>query len=99
MSTLGCSVMNTTGRPSGQDESPVKCDESIFNLFRRFSVSNIVRLKLEPCCFSRRTSKMFFLSHTDVLMDVILLYVGGVLPMVGVLATSRTGYQRYSVLQ
>ena len=89
MSTLGCSVMNTTGCPSGQDETPVKCDESILNLFRRFSVSNIVRLKVEPCCFSRRTSKTFFLSRGDVLMDVILLFVGGVKSGNGVISHYR----------
>ena len=76
MSTLGWRVMRTTGLPSGQAETPVKWELSILSLFKRFSISNIVRLNDAPSCLSSLTSKMFLLSLTEVLMEVMLLYEG-----------------------
>ena len=73
-------VMSTLGwRPSGQAETSVKCD-AFYLIFSRGFQFLTLSLKLEP----RRTSRMFFLSRTDVLMDVMLLHVG-VLPVVAIL--------------
>ena len=68
--------MKTTGLPSGQAETPANSLWVILSLLRRFSVSSMLRLNVDPCCFSNLTSSMFLLSLIEVLIDVILLYDG-----------------------
>ena len=68
--------MRTTGLPSGQAEHPSTWVESMLSLLQRFSASIIVRLKVAPACFSSLISRMFLLSLIDVLIEVMLLYVG-----------------------